>query len=323
MRISPEVLAEEARATGFRAVMLEKLDRLLALLDAIRDHPLLGEKLALKGGTALNLFVFNVPRLSVDLDLNYVGASSRDAMLEERPRIEAKIQAAFRHQDFAIRRIPTEHAGGKWSLRFTSASGRSSRLDVDLNFMYHVPLWPVTTMDSHSVGCWHTTGIPVVDLHELATGKLLALLSRRTARDLFDSRSIFTMDYLDLPNLRLAFVIYGAMNRKDCRTISVADVDINTAELFRQLVPLLRVEAIDDLEEAAIYRNSLVEECRQGLSAVLPFNDTERTFLDLLLDRGEIDASILTTDTSLQQQIQTQPLLKWKALNVRRHRGLS
>ena len=180
------MLAAEAERTGFRAEMMEKSVRLLALLDAIRDHPVLEGKLALKGGTALNLFVFNVPRLSVDIDLNYLGAASRGAMLEERPRIEAAIQAVFRREDFAVRRMPEEHAGGKWSLRYSGAAGQSGRLDVDLNFMYRVPLWPVTTMDSRSVGSWRATGIPVADLHELAAGKLCALLSRRKARDLFD-----------------------------------------------------------------------------------------------------------------------------------------
>jgi len=66
-----------------------------------------------------------------------------------------------------------------------------------------------------------------------------------------------------------------------------------------------------------------VKECREGLSAVLPFTDSERAFLDLLLDRGVIAPTLLTTDPSLQQRIQSQPLLQWKALNVRRHKGLS
>jgi hypothetical protein len=59
------------------------------------------------------------------------------------------------------------------------------------------------------------------------------------------------------------------------------------------------------------------------LSAVLPFTDNERAFLDLLLDRGIVDAKILTRDVVLQQKIQKQPLLEWKALNVRRYKGLS
>ena len=85
MKISPERLAAEAEATGFRPDVLEKVAQLLTLLNALRSHPFLGGKLALKGGTALNLFIFNVPRLSVDIDLNYIGTENRDGMLAERP----------------------------------------------------------------------------------------------------------------------------------------------------------------------------------------------------------------------------------------------
>ena len=91
--------------------MLEKVAHLLGLLDAIRSHPFLRDRLALKGGTALNLFVFDVPRLSVDIDLNYVGAESRSAMLEERPRLEEALQAVFGREDFTVR----AHAlGARW-----------------------------------------------------------------------------------------------------------------------------------------------------------------------------------------------------------------
>jgi hypothetical protein len=45
----------------------EKVQRLLELLVSLRSHPFLKERIALKGGTALNLFVFRLPRLSVDI----------------------------------------------------------------------------------------------------------------------------------------------------------------------------------------------------------------------------------------------------------------
>jgi predicted nucleotidyltransferase component of viral defense system len=321
MKFSPEKLAAEAEATGFRPDVLEKVALLLGLLDAIQSHPFLKEKLVLKGGTALNLFVFNVPRLSVDIDLNYVGAEDREAMLAERPKIEQALQAVFSREDFKIRRMPEEHAGGKWSLRYGSASGQTGNLEVDLNFMFRVPLWPVTTHDSHPVGAWRATGIPVLDLHELAAGKLAALLARRQARDLFDSHRILRMDTLERDRLRIGFVVYGAMNRKDWRSVSIEDVAFDAAELARQLVPTLRANATEVQSKSLEYASRLVEECREGLSAVLPFTDSERAFLDLLLDRGEIDSKILTADVSLQRRIQSQPLLEWKALNVRRHKG--
>ena len=92
---------------------------------------------------------------------------------------------------------------------------------------------------------------------------------------------------------------------------------------MNQLVPSLHIGAIGGPEAAAAFGETLVEECRRGLSAVLPFKDAERAFLDLLLEKGEIDAKILTSDRSLQERIHAQPLLEWKALNVRRHKGLS
>jgi hypothetical protein len=58
----------EDEATGFRLDVLKKVAHLLGLLDAIQSHPFLKGKLVLKGGTALNLFIFDVPRLSVDID---------------------------------------------------------------------------------------------------------------------------------------------------------------------------------------------------------------------------------------------------------------
>jgi predicted nucleotidyltransferase component of viral defense system len=215
MKISPEKLAAEAEATGFRPDVLEKAAHLLGLLNAMRSHPFLKGKLVLKGGTALNLFVFDVPRLSVDIDLNYVGAEDREAMLAERPKIEQAVQAVFSREGFSVRRMPEEHAGGKWSLRYESAHGLIASLEVDINFMFRVPLWPVTTIDSHPVGAWRAKEIPVLDPHELAAGKLVALLSRRQARDLFDSHRILRMDDLDSHRLRIGFVVYGAMNRKD------------------------------------------------------------------------------------------------------------
>jgi len=197
MKISHEKLTAQAEATGFRPDVLEKVGHLLGLLEALGSHPFLKGKLALKGGTALNLFVFNVPRLSVDIDLNYIGAEDREIMLAERPKIEQAVQAVCAREGFAVRRMPVEHAGRKWSLRYQSAAGQGGNLEVDLNFMYRVPLWPVTLSDSYPVDTWQATQVPVIDIHELAAGKLAALLARSQARDVYDSHGILHMGNID------------------------------------------------------------------------------------------------------------------------------
>ncbi len=323
MRISVERLTIEAETTGFRPDVLEKVIHLLNLLDAFRSHPFLKGKLVLKGGTALNLFIFNVPRLSVDIDLNYVGAEDRDGMLADRPKIEQAIQAVFSREGFTIRRMPEEHAGGKWSLRYESATGQGGNLEVDLNFMFRIPLWPVTTLNSRSVGSYRATGIQILDLHELAAGKLVALMARRQARDLFDSVQLLHLGGLDHERLRVAFVVYGAMNRRDWRSVSVGDVDFDAGELTRQLVPMLRTGALREHGTLTEYERMLIENCRQALTAVLPFTEMEMEFLNLLLDNGEIDPSLLTNDIELQDRIRRHPLLEWKAINVRQYRSRS
>jgi len=260
--------------------------------------------------------------LSVDIDLNYIGALNREEMLMDRPKVEQAAQAVFSREGFTIKRVPVEHAGGKWRLNYQSFTGQSGNLEVDLNYMFRQPLWDIRAAYSHSLGNFQAKNIPVLDLHELAAGKLAALLARGQARDLFDSHRILNMNDLERDRLRIAFVVYGGMNRKDWRTVSIEDVDFDAEELARQLIPTIHVRAIQEQGSPARYGAKLVEECRKALSVVLPFTDAELEFLDLLLDKGEIDSTILTSDTALQQRIQGQPLLEWKAFNVRKHRGL-
>ena len=322
MRISPERLISEAETTGFRPEILEKVIQLFGLLDNMNSHPFLKNKFVLKGGTALNLFVFDVPRLSVDIDLNYIGAEDPEAMMAERPKLDEAIQALFARNGFQVRRMPDEHAGGKWSLRYEHSQGRTGNLEVDINYMLRIPLFPIKTIDSRPVGSWQATGVPVLDIHELAAGKLAALLARKQGRDLFDCANILKLDTLDPLLLRLAFVVYGAMNRKDWRTVSIDDVDFEAAELARQLIPVLRSNAVPGSINSLEYGKLLVKESRDGLKAVLPFSESERAFLNLLLDKGIVDSTLLTNDTILQKHIQNQPLLTWKALNVKEHKGL-
>jgi predicted nucleotidyltransferase component of viral defense system len=66
--------------------------------------------------------------------------------------------------------------------------------------------------------------VPILDVNEIAAGKLCALLSRQMARDFFDAYELLARNILDRERLRLAFVVYSAMNRKAWRNVSEKDV---------------------------------------------------------------------------------------------------
>ena len=320
MKVSRERLFSESGATGFRAELLEKVFHLLGLLEGFRCHPFLGERFVLKGGTALNLFLFQVPRISMDIDLNYVGDWRAELMVAERGAIEGAVEAVCSREGLTVRRKPEEHASTNWSLRYESAMGGGGDLEIDLNFMFRTPLWGSQVLDSHRIGSHAVKGIPVLDMHELAAGKLTALFGRRNSRDLLDVRRLLTTGNLNRERLRLAFVVYVAGQRWDWREASPDLLVFNVDEFERNLVPLMQRGFFASKREMIDFGVRLVEECQNSLDVVLPFLGQEREFLHRLSEHGEINASLLTTDEDLALRITRHPLLNWKALNVRRHR---
>lgn len=317
---SAESLTRTATETGFDLGVVEKVGLLFELLEGIRAHPFLKNRMVLKGGTALNLFVFEVPRLSVDIDLNYVGAVDRGAMLAERPGIERALAAVCGRAGLAVRRVPADHAGGKWRLGYTSFFGQPGALELDVNFMLRAPLWPVQVASSQSLGELVAQEIPVLDLHELAAGKLAALFGRSAARDLFDVRNLMRHARLDQARLRLGFVVYGGLSRRDWRTVTLDDIVADEREVARQLVPVLSADVAPSPAALADWVDALVDECRDRVSAVLPLSADEVEFLNALNDRGEIEPERLTSDADLQDLLRVHPGLLWKAQNVRAYR---
>jgi len=320
MRYSSEELNFIAQQTNYNADIIEKAAHLLNLLGTFNSHPALKGKFALKGGTALNLFVFDLPRLSVDIDLNYIGALDREEMMENRPAIEKAMQAVFEREGFTVRRVPGDHAGGKWRLTYQSYTGNPGNLEVDINFMFRQPLWDAVCIDSRPLGKFQAKNIPVVNMYELYAGKLAALFSRNQARDLFDAHELLKQQRQDIDQvfLRTAFIVYGAMNRKDWRTISLDDIGFTANELKQKLFPVLRQDLVPEGMDLSRYGHQLVEECRDGLSMVYPLSGKEMEFLDLILDHGKINGALLTDDKELQERINRHPMLQWKAMNVKK-----
>ena len=187
---SAQTLQRLANQTGQQPGTLEKVLRLLDLLQEIAGDRFLGDRPVLKGGTALNLFHLGLDRLSVDIDLNYVGALDRAAMEAERPDVDAAIDRLLVSKGYGIRRRPGEHAGGKWLARYASALGGNATLEVDVNRMARQPLFGMTRMRALPLGGIRAKDVLVLDLHEIVAGKLVALADRHAARDLFDARRI-------------------------------------------------------------------------------------------------------------------------------------
>ena len=159
-------------------------------------------------------------------------------MLADRPKVEQAAQAVFSREGSPPNgRRPNMPAEMALELPELHQAKRQSRSGYEL----HVQTTALgySTADSHALGDFQARNIALPDVHELAAGKLAALLARGQARDLFDCHRMLTMKGIDRDRLRLAFVVYGGMNRKDWRTVSIADVEFDSDEVARLLIPTL------------------------------------------------------------------------------------
>lgn len=322
--IGPAAVRRVAGSTGFREEVVEKVLYLTAILARFRTHPALQNALALKGGTAINLFHLDVPRLSVDIDLNFIGGVDLQAMRAARPGFERAIEACCEREGCQVRRVPGEHAGGKYRLRYLGGVGGSGSLEVDVNFVQRVPLFGVEERRPGFPPGTDASAIPVQTLKELAAGKCAALLTRAAPRDAFDVWQLLELapDLLARPALRLAFVVQAGSAREDLGSEARDRAPVTAKAVREELLPLLRIEVRPfggDPEELA---QRLTEVRHAVASTLLTWREPERAFLDRLIEAGEVEPNLLTEDPALQSRIAAQPMLRWKAMHVRRFRGL-
>lgn len=313
---SREQLAAWSQETGFRDEVLEKVSRLLDLLADINRHPLLSRVLVLKGGTALNLGFGTPRRLSVDLDFNYIGALDREAMEQERPRVEEALNRIAQAQDYQLQRSRPAHAGRTCFLNYHSALGSPDRIEVDLNFLHRQLLLPARVRTLWSPDPEAAVAVQMVSLPELWAGKLCALLDRMTPRDLFDvahlpqapfeaeSVSLFRPIFIALSGtLPHPLYSYG----RD-RIQRLADESVQ-----QHLYPTLIQGQEPTTEE-------LLERAWARVEPFLQLEERERVFIDDL-QNGELQPELLFPDRAdLAARVSQHPALLWKARNAAIHR---
>lgn len=314
MIVSKEQLLKEKQASGYRQEIIEKVIWLMEILNAIADDSYLTTRLALKGGTALNLFHFDLPRLSVDADLNYIGAVDRSTMLEERPEVENRIKRLFERIGLTMLRNPREHAGGKMVWRYPSSLGNQGNIEVDINYMYRAPLLPVEQRESIIMAGRQVTNIQILDIHELAAGKLTALLERQTGRDFFDANELFKYAKVDISKLRVIFTIYSAMcSKKDMLSLTSDGITVDRRDLKNKLIPVMKNNFCEGFPSAKEWTTAIINNVRKGFENLLPYTPSEADFIRAVVNGIGVKPELFIDNESLVDLnlIKKHPALLW------------
>lgn len=146
---------------------------------------------ALHGGTAINLFVRNMPRLSVDIDLTYLPIEDRETSLKNIADALARIKANIEKVVHGVRVTPRLEAG---KLQI-SANKVDIKLEVNLvnrGVLYNPSEMTLCEKAQESFDAF--CAVPVVPIGQLYGGKIVAALDRQHPRDLFDVKYLLTSE---------------------------------------------------------------------------------------------------------------------------------
>ncbi len=256
---------------------------------------------ALKGGTAINLFVRDMPRLSVDLDLVFV-----DHRLD-RDEALVKINEAIRSAaDRLKKRGFQTYAPAVADAGETKLFVRRDRLEVkvEVNFVLRGTVHPIRAASltaKAKEALLADLELPVVSLEDLYGGKLVAALDRQHPRDLFDVMQLFLHEGIT-PAIRRSFVAYLACHNRPIHEVlspTLRDISGDYENTFRGMTA-------EPVELGALLsaRERMVAELHASLDA------GEREFL-LSLARNEPNWVLLGIE-----HFEQLPRVRWKLRNL-------
>lgn len=309
MKYIKENIVEYAKETGFINSNLEKVIRLLDVLDFLFSKSTFKGKLVLKGGTAINLVHTNLKRLSVDIDLDYCGALDKGTALKDREILEKELDNYMMQEEYEISpKSRTSFALFSRIYKFQNAFGNMDTIKVDINFMDRVHLYP-TTMSTVTFFD-KTITIKTPSIEELYGMKINALIDRSKPRDLYDSAYLVdNMKQLDVDMLRKAVVFYLSLNNvfdlSDSSFNRINTIDFQSIKT--ELWPVLKKGEIFKFEEA---KKTTIE----MLNKLLVLTDHEKQYL-AAFSKGNYNPYLLF-DEPLASRIEEHPMAKWRAMNL-------
>ncbi|MFH5835191.1 nucleotidyl transferase AbiEii/AbiGii toxin family protein [Proteiniclasticum sp. C24MP] len=306
-------LGKKAEELGFVRDTLEKVTRLADILEYLNTNPILRDSLALKGGTAINLTIFNLPRLSVDIDLDYLISCSREEMLKSREVINSTIDRYMVFQGYSINpKTKNPHSLDSWVYDYLGASGNKDNFKIEVNYSLRCH---VLETEERLIATEHFSNVYKVKSLapiEIYASKINALLSRAAARDLYDVRNMIHYGLFDKSGevmLRKCIVFYAAISARDKnsinKTFDTEGIDsISKRKIKTDLKPVIKIKDDFELETAKI----LVKEY---ISKLMILTKEEMEFLNRF-EVGEYIPELLFEDNEILKRIKGHPMALWK-----------
>lgn len=272
--------------------------------------PLVAEEkcFALKGGTAINLFHRDMPRLSVDIDLTYLPLQAREESLAEIGDALRRISGRIR-KTLSQAQATSSPSGGATAGMKLLVNDRGARIKIEPNQLLRGSVYPpeIRRISLRAQEAFELfAAINTLSFADLYGGKICAALDRQHPRDLFDLKLLFENEAQDRfpDDIRQAFVIYVASHSRPMHELlspNLKEIEKDFLNSFRGMT-----SSPVSFDELLAARSELLKRLPSELT------ESERRFLFSVKD-GEPAWSLMNLPG-----IERLPGIEWKLVNIRK-----
>ena len=310
MKYNKQLLGRQSKEFGFIRDTFEKVIRLTDILQFFEGDSLLFDSLALKGGTAINLTMFKLPRLSVDIDLDYCHLTSREGMIEERVRINERIQRFMAASDYHLsEKSKHYHSLDSFVYTYMNCGGMNDNIKIEINYSLRAHVLPLERRNIETMDVFPIVEVNSIAAIEIYGSKIVALLSRAAARDLYDVNNMILSGMFgdaEKTMLRKCALFYFAVGGKEIPESFASDrlETITHLKIRTDLFPVIRKDDKFNLGAA----QKLVKEYLEDL--LVP-TENELEFLDAFRHKNYLP-DLLFDDVEIVERLKNHPMALWK-----------
>ncbi|MGF3585322.1 MAG: nucleotidyl transferase AbiEii/AbiGii toxin family protein [Thermoplasmatota archaeon] len=183
--------------------------------------------------TQFSLYL-DIPRLSIDIDLNYIGATHRNFMRATRPFIEQSIQALGEHLGYTVKEKDSSYILSRYDFKYTTVRNTKDHMKIETNYLDRLPIGEIHTKKFPSI----FTDVPAFSvstysLEELTAQKIKACIERAEPRDIYDLSSL-SKQSLNSGKTRKYVAVYYCMIEEGETIDAVKRIETFDLEKIRQ-----------------------------------------------------------------------------------------
>lgn len=298
-----------AQQYGFVRDTFEKVLRLKDILKYFNEEECLREHLILKGGTAINLTVFDLPRLSVDIDMDYTPNDTKEDMLATREKITELIKTYMNAEGYQLSDGSRfMHSLDAFYYQYINSGGNRDMIKIELNYSLraHIlePVYRRILPKAFDDGMM----IRMVSPMEIFAAKGNALINRAAARDLYDWGNMIQEKLFeeDRDMFRKCFAFYATISAETVnRNFDTSAIDtLNYDKIRRDLFPVLNKRDNFALEERK-------QQAKNYITELMQLTEQEGEYIDRFI-RKEYVPKLLYDDEAVVERIRRHPMAIWK-----------